>query len=36
MVRVARNSYSASFIPDAEKKRYLDDVDAYAATAVKS
>ncbi len=33
MLQVARNSFSASFIPDAEKQRHLDAVDAYAATA---
>jgi adenosine deaminase len=33
MTRVARNSFSASFIPDAEKQRHLDAVDAYAANA---
>jgi adenine deaminase len=33
MTRVARNSFSASFLPDAEKQRHLDTVDAYAAKA---
>jgi adenine deaminase len=36
MIRVARNSFSASFIPDAEKQRHLEAVDAYAATAARS
>jgi adenine deaminase len=33
MLRVARNSFSASFLPDAEKRRHLDAVGAYAAAA---
>ena len=36
MVRVARNSFSASFLSNSEKQHYLDAVDAYAATAGKS
>jgi adenine deaminase len=32
MLRVARNSFSASFLPDAEKRRHLETVDAYAAS----
>jgi len=32
MLRVARNSFSASFLPDAEKRRHLQAVDAYAAS----
>jgi adenine deaminase len=31
MFQVARNSFTASFLPDAEKQRHLDAVDAYAA-----
>ena len=31
MFRVARNSFSASFIPDADKRRHLDAVDAFAS-----
>jgi adenine deaminase len=30
--RVARNSFSASFLPDADKRRHLEAVDAYAAS----
>ena len=33
MLQVARNSFSASFIPVADKQRHLDAIDAYAATA---
>jgi adenosine deaminase len=33
MVRVARNSFEASFLPETEKQRHLDAVDAYAAAA---
>jgi adenosine deaminase len=33
MFRVARNSFSASFLPDADKQRHLAAVDAYAETA---
>jgi hypothetical protein len=29
---VARNSFSASFLPDVEKQRHLDAVEAYAAS----
>jgi adenosine deaminase len=32
MLRVARNSFSASFLPDADKRRHLQAVDAYAAS----
>jgi adenosine deaminase len=32
--RVARNSFSASFLPDTEKQRHLAAVDGYAAAAV--
>ena len=33
--RLARNSFSASFLPAAQKQQYLDEVDAYfAATAL--
>jgi adenine deaminase len=35
MIRVARDSFSASFIPDVEKQRHLEAVDAYAATVKK-
>ena len=31
MFRVARNSFSASFLPDADKQRHLQAVDDYAA-----
>lgn len=31
MFQVARNSFEASFLSDAEKQRYLGEVDAYAA-----
>ena len=31
MFRVARNSFSASFLPEADKQRHLRAVDAYAA-----
>jgi adenine deaminase len=33
MFRVARNSFSASFLPEADKRRHLEAVDAYAAGA---
>jgi adenosine deaminase len=36
MFQVARNSFSASFLPDAEKRRHLDAVDAYAKKAPAS
>jgi adenine deaminase len=36
MIRVARNSFSASFLPETEKQRHLEAVDAYAATAARS
>jgi adenosine deaminase len=32
MFRVARNSFSASFLPDADKRRHLEAIDAYAAS----
>ena len=32
--RLARNSFSASFLPAAQKQRYLDEVDAFFAAAV--
>lgn len=32
MVQIARNSFTASFLPDAEKQPYLEAVDAYAAS----
>jgi len=31
--RLARNSFSASFLPAAQKQRYLDEVDAFFAAA---
>ena len=31
LFRVARNSFSASFLPDADKQRHLQAVDDYAA-----
>jgi adenosine deaminase len=31
MIRVARNSFSSSFLPEADKQRHLEAVDAYAA-----
>jgi adenosine deaminase len=31
MVRVARNSFSSSFLPDADKERHIHAVNAYAA-----
>ncbi len=31
MFRVARNSFSASFLPEADKQRHLQAVDDYAA-----
>jgi adenine deaminase len=33
MVQIARNSFEASFLPDIEKRRHLDAVDSYAASA---
>jgi adenosine deaminase len=31
LVRLAKNSFEASWLPDAEKRAYLDSVDAYVA-----
>jgi adenosine deaminase len=36
MFQIARNSFTASFLPDAEKQRHVEAVDAYAATAGQS
>jgi adenine deaminase len=36
MVQVARNSFTASFLPEAEKQRHLSAVDAYGSTADES
>jgi adenine deaminase len=33
MAQIARNSFEASFLPDIEKRRYLEAVDSYAASA---
>jgi adenosine deaminase len=31
LVRLAKNSFAASFLPDAEKQRHMDNVDRYVA-----
>jgi adenosine deaminase len=36
MLQVARNSFSASFLPDVEKQRHLDAVEAYAASVASA
>ena len=32
VVALAKNSFEVSWLPDGEKRRYLDEIDAYAAT----
>jgi adenosine deaminase len=36
MVQIARNSFEASFLPDAEKQRHVTAVDAFAATVSRA
>jgi adenine deaminase len=31
MIQVARNSFVASFLPDAERQQHLDAIDAFAS-----